>query len=65
MSNLEDMARAANAKCNMTTDEMFDSLVEGIKREGIFIKRMYTMTQEMLHNPESAWNQYNDDLQLK
>ena len=62
MSNLEDMARAANAKCNMTADEMFDSLIEGIKREGIFIKRLYTMTQEMLHNPESAWNQYAEKL---
>ena len=52
MSNLEDIARAAADKCNMTADEMFDSLIEGIKRDGVFIKRMYTMTQEMLRSEE-------------
>ena len=37
MSYLKAMAEAANAKCNMTTDEMFDSIIEGIKRESAFI----------------------------
>ena len=33
MSNLEDIARAENAKCNMTADEMFDSLIEGTQHK--------------------------------
>ena len=44
MSYLKAMAEAANAKCNMTTDEMFDSIIEGIKRESAFITRFITNT---------------------
>ena len=44
MSELIDIAKAASDKTTMTTDEMFDSLCEGIKRESAFITRFITNT---------------------
>ena len=42
--NLIEIATAAKRKCDLSAEEMFDSLIEGIKRSGKYLQKLREYT---------------------
>ena len=63
---LIDIAKAAKRKCDLSAEEMFDSLIEGIKRRGKYLRKLREYTIEM-YEPgymESIHQEYADALKV-